>query len=190
MDITTEWIRQITQLPVQTMHVGWRLHRRQHEPEFYFRGPARFVPDQEDVGILYLASDELTATMEFVGGLKAIPSSDLEKYTLAELQFSSTLTLADITSQEFPYPDVLKQLQSADHLPSQQFATLVYSNGLNGVCFESRSGGQLFAVFGPVGSGREAKVAKEAPIPEGALKKLGVEVLDLPGSDSLWTGVS
>lgn len=170
--------------------MGWRLHRPLHDPEFYFRGPARFVPQQQEVGVLYLASDELTATAEFVGDSKVVASSDLEKYVLSELYFPNPLRLIDTTAENFP--ELPGLLHSEDYELSQIFATEAHDSGFNGVAFPSKYRkyrGKLFAIFGPVGAREEVKVAKEIGIPKEYFRSLGVEILPYPDPGNRWAGV-
>ncbi|GAA2470413.1 RES family NAD+ phosphorylase [Streptomyces mauvecolor] len=158
MDMNAQLIEGFSEEVVQ---LGWRVHRRLSEPEFYFRGPSRFAPDQENVGVLYLASNEQVAMEEFIGSLTAVRGVDLEKYVLSELEFPTPLRLIDTTDHSATAETIANSIRSEDYMPSQAFATAAYGSGKDGIAFRSHSGGRLYAVFGLVGGSKEVKIARE-----------------------------
>lgn len=177
--------KKVSKLPYCSVEQAWRLHRRGHRAEFYFRGPARFVPAQSDVGVLYLASEELTATAEFISPFRVVIRSDVDKYVLTELAFQPPLQLVDITSSLFPSREIRPLAFSDDYAPSQDFAEMVYKAGFRGIAFPGATGsGKLFAIFGGPGEGKEGHTRNESHVPLDYITKWGVEVLEGPGGDA------
>ena len=160
---------------------GWRLHRREFPPEFYFRGPSRFTPARStNVGVFYLTSTMDDALIEAVEPGVVVSSTFFEGRILSELDLSD-IEFANLQSRHsLSFGMSLEISMSLDYSWGQEWASALSDVGFGGVAFPSRRipGATLLAVFGEEGPATGLEIIRQLPITSDALQRVGITAVD------------
>jgi hypothetical protein len=174
---------ELSAFPRTLTRTGWRVHRRHASPEFYFRGPSRFVPEALDaVGVLYLATGPFGALAEIVDPGSVVSSALLEERQLTELDLSG-IQLADLGAPEARrFGMAIEVITSPDYSVSQRWASALATAGFDGLVYPSQNvnGSGLVAVFGQEGERSNLRIVEQRRITSADLHAFGVVEAEAP----------
>jgi hypothetical protein len=167
---------------------GWRLHRREFPPEFYFRGPYRFMPARAaSVGVFHLATTVDDALAEAVEPGTVVSSAYFEDRILSELDLSG-IEFANLQSRFSLSFGMSPEISvSPDYSWGQEWASALADAGFGGVAFPSRRvpGSTLVAVFGEEGPAGNLRIISQLTITSDDLQRAGITAVAGPATSGL-----
>lgn len=174
--------------PRTQLDSGWRLHRREFPPEFYFRGPSRFTPGSvSGTGVLYLATTLVDALSEAVVPGTVVSSTFFDDRNLTEFDLSG-IEFADLRSNHaMSFGMSVEITTSPDYTAAQEWASALAKVGFGGLVFPSRHlpAATLAAVFGEEGPGHRLNVIRQLGVTPDELHEVGITVVSGPSVSQL-----
>jgi hypothetical protein len=173
--------------PLYRVHyIGLELH--------FSTGGGRFdITDGSGFGTCYIAEEPLGAFVESLGRIKVRTKSDIAERQLSTLKFERDLRLFDVTARRNRWVydgwDLNADIAAGDdYRRSQQFASIVAEEGLDGIYYAARHDPahsfRSLAIFGTAGGTIESAGVsiKTDNIPEwlvqSASHEFGFQVID------------
>ncbi len=152
------------------------------------------LPEPE--GTCYLASDEISALLEVVGGDRlrgVVPAELLEIKRIRELRAPRELTLSDLTSRRAVRFGITAEIGTiVPYDCPQAWAARLRESGSLGLVYWLRhdpSGSYGFALFGDHGEEQRWDRGQERPISADLIERLqeetGLEVVEIPRTEHL-----
>lgn len=167
-------------IPVVHVSEGWRFHRREFDPVFFFRGPTAYAPTgAPELGVVYFADATTTAVAEVASGADSIRMSDFEGFVLSLVRWERPKRLADMRSPEARMSGFdIAVARSADYEVTQQWASWIADAGFDGLLLPSRAEyGPMYAIFGPEGEASDGETLVQLRLRESDFLRAGISVV-------------